>query len=150
MKLTFIQRFFTHLTFFILFLSGIIWLVLDLNYSETWRIVRVYSLRFHGASSFGFLIVFGMVLSTHISFNWQVKRNRRVSGIILTALLAILILSGYLLYYLGNEEVRFFTSYLHWVLGVLCGVVFLIHILAKVKDIQKVQISPRKKYPKRP
>ncbi len=133
MKLTFRQRFFTHLTFFTLFFSGIVWLILEFTNPEIFRDIRVYSLRLHGAASFGFLIVFGMVLSTHISFNWQVKKNRRISGIILTTILTILILSGYLLYYLGGEEIRAFTSYLHWIGGIFCSLIFAIHFLTQIR-----------------
>jgi hypothetical protein len=133
MKLTFRQRFFTHLTFFTLFFSGIVWLILEFKNPEIFRDIMVYSLRLHGAASFGFLIVFGMVLSTHISFNWQVKKNRRISGIILTIFVTILILSGYLLYYLGGEEIRAFTSYLHWISGISCSAVFAVHFFKKSK-----------------
>ncbi len=133
MKLTFIQRLFTHLTFFTLLFSGIIWLIFEFKNPEEFRDIMVYSLRLHGAASFGFLIVFGMVLATHVSFNWQVKKNRRISGIILTSFFTILIVSGYLLYYLGDEEIRAFTSYLHWIIGIFCGAVFMTHFLIKSK-----------------
>jgi hypothetical protein len=139
MKLTFIQRFFCHLTFFALLFSGIIWLILNPFSSENFSflIFQVWSLRLHGAASFGFLIVFGMILSTHVSFNWQVKKNRRKSGIILTALVTILILSGYGLYYLGDENLRRFLSFLHWIIGIFAGIFFTIHFLTKIKIKRK-------------
>lgn len=133
MKLTSIQRFFCHLTFFILLFSGAIWLILNPFVGENFSFLpfQVWCLRFHGLASFGFLIVFGMILSTHISFNWQVKKNRRKSGIILTTLFVILIVSGYCLYYVGSETVRNFLSYLHWVIGTFCAAIFIFHFLQK-------------------
>lgn len=134
MKLTFIQRFFCYLTFFTLFFSGVIWLILNPFVSENFSFLpfQVWSLRLHGAASFGFMIIFGMILSTHVSFNWQVKKNRRISGIILIVFLAILIASGYGLYYLGDEDSRQFISYLHWIIGIITSIFFTIHFLTKV------------------
>jgi cytochrome b561 len=72
-----------------------------------------------------------MILSTHISFNWQVKKNRRISGIILTIILFSLIISGYFLYYLGGEISREFTSYFHWIMGLMGGGFFIFHLMTK-------------------
>ncbi len=133
MKLTFIQRFFSYLTFFTLFFSGIFWLYYSLNdYSSLPEMVL--SLQLHGAAAFGFLIVFGMILSTHISFNWQVKKNRRKSGLILVALLVILIFSGYCLYYIGNEEIRDLTSDAHWLVGIISTIIFTWHGFTKIAE----------------
>jgi hypothetical protein len=145
MKLTFIQRFFIHLTFFTLFFSGLIWMLFNfyLDYETPFRFLNTWNLRLHGLAAFGFLIVFGMILSTHISFNWQVKKNRRWSGIILTAIFVALILSGYFLYYSGDDDFRSFTSYFHWIIGLICSVFFMTHFLKKLSS--KVQPSIRKK-----
>ena len=131
MKLTLIQRFFCHLTIFILLFSGLVWLIFNfaIEANSPFRFLSTWSLRFHGAASYGFLIVFGMLLSTHISFNWQVKKNRRKSGIVLAGIFVILITSGYLLYYASGENFRAFISYLHWILGILATAIFVAHFL---------------------
>jgi hypothetical protein len=133
MKLTSIQRFFAHLTFFALFFSGLVWLLFNfyLDYETPFRFLNAWNLRLHGLAAFGFLIIFGMILSTHISFNWQVKKNRRWSGIILTAIFTSLILSGYFLYYSGDDDFRSFSSYFHWISGLICLAFFMIHFLKK-------------------
>lgn len=135
MKLTFIQRIFSHLTIFTLLFSGIIWLIFNffIDHNSDFRFLNTWSLMLHGAASYGFLIIFGMIISTHISFNWRVKKNRRKSGIILTALFTILILSGYLLYYASNESFRNFISYLHWIFGLLATGFFIFHFVKKSK-----------------
>jgi len=135
MRLTSIQRFFSYLTIIILFVSGVIWLIFNVftSYNPDLRFLSIWSLRFHGAAAYGFLIVFGMIASTHISFNWQVKKNRRKSGIILTIFLALIIITGNLLYYLGSETVRGYTSYTHWILGIMAVISILFHRTIKKK-----------------
>jgi hypothetical protein len=39
----------------------------------------------------------------------------------------VLIMTGYLLYYLGDESLRSMTSIAHWVLGIATLIVFLAH-----------------------
>ena len=145
MKLTAIQRFFSHLTIFILLGSGLFWLGFNffVDHNSDFRFLSAWSLRLHGAASYGFLIVFGMLFSTHISFNWRVKKNRRKSGIILTALFVVLILSGYLLYYASGEEFREVMSYLHWIVGIICSAVFVVHFVVKMKK-KVIKAVPRR------
>ena len=129
MKLPHLQRYLSHITFFVLLFTGLIWLFFEffVDYSSSLHFLRIWSLRLHGAASYGFLIVFGMIISTHISFNWRVKKNRRISGIILVTFFVILILTGYGLYYSGNEQFRNFISYLHWICGSICSTFFIWH-----------------------
>lgn len=136
MRLTSIQRLFCYFTSIVLFSSGLIWLIFNVfqNYNPDYRFFSIWSLKFHGAAAYGFLVVFGMIISTHISFNWQVKKNRRKSGIILTILFVILIITGYLLYYLGDEIVRNYVSYIHWIIGIFAAVVLPIHHLKHKKS----------------
>lgn len=140
MKLTSIQRIIAHSTFWALLLSGLVWLLFNffLDSDTPLRFLNAWSLRLHGFAAFGFLIVFGMLFSTHISFNWRVKKNRRLSGLILTAIFAALILSGYFLYYLGDEAVRSFNSYFHWISGLICTIIFAIHFLKKSNTKKKI------------
>ena len=39
----------------------------------------------------------------------------------------LLVVSGYLLYYLGNERAREVTGIVHWGMGLSCPAVFLAH-----------------------
>lgn len=133
MKLTFIQRVFAHLTFFVLLFSGLVWLFFNfyLDSESPFRFLNLWNLKLHGLAAFGFLIVFGMILSTHISFNWRVRKNRRLSGIMLVIIFTLLILSGYVLYYSGSDDLRTFTSYFHWIVGLICTAFFITHFLKK-------------------
>ncbi len=139
MRLTLLQRLLCHFSIFALLISGIIWLIVNfyLTYESPWYFLNSWSLKIHGAASYIFLVMFGMILATHISFNWRVKKNRRNSGIIATGLFFILIISGYLLYYLSSDEIRKITSYLHWISGLICSAFFIFHFTTKTKRPQK-------------
>ena len=62
----------------------------------------------------GAVWVFGLLWGIHIAKLWPHKR-RRSSGGVLTGIFALLILSGYLLYYVGDDNIRPMISALHWV-----------------------------------
>lgn len=143
MRLTSLQKFLTYFSILLLLFSGIAWLVFNffINHDSSFRFLVPWFLSIHGAASYVFLVVFGMLLSTHIFFNWRVKKNRRPSGIILTALFFILILSGYGLYYTGNDEFRDFISYLHWIIGIFCSLICGIHFFKKNKTKNSLKLN---------
>lgn len=87
-------------------------------------------LKLHGAFAFASLWIFGLLWGIHITRLWPHKR-KRWSGGILTGTFIVLILSGYLLYYVGDDNVRPFISALHWVIGLACPCFFLWHRLAR-------------------
>jgi hypothetical protein len=69
---------------------------------------------------------------------WK-NRYQRYIGIALTAAFAILILSGYMLYYVGDEGLRDWTSIIHWVLGLAAPTLFIWHYLHGVTKRRAVQ-----------
>jgi hypothetical protein len=83
----------------------------------------------HGAFAFAALWLFGMLWGTHVLEGWRTFR-RRWTGSVMFGLFAWLVLSGYLLYYLGNEELLATTAILHWSIGLACPVPFLFHRFA--------------------
>jgi hypothetical protein len=87
---------------------------------------EVWQLRGHGLAAFAFLWLFGMLWGVHILNGWASHRQRW-SGGILFAFAAILIGSGYLLYYLGDEVVRPTVSVVHWIVGLGSGATLLCH-----------------------
>lgn len=109
-----------------LFLSGAGWLVAHYffagtgefgdarNASEPWW------LRVHGAAAMAFLIAFGSLLPAHIVPAWRLLKNRR-SGMLMIALVSVLVLTGYGLYYLGSEQTRTWISAVHWSVGIVCA-----------------------------
>jgi hypothetical protein len=117
-----------------LWLSGAAWLLLhyygqqpgsfgpEMNPLEPWM------MKLHGLVLIPALLGIGGMLVAHIPKGWAYV-HQRAAGIALCAVLAILIASGYMLYYVGDETVRDRTSMAHWVVGLALPAVFLWHYL---------------------
>jgi hypothetical protein len=73
-------------------------------------------LKLHGAFGFAAVWILGFLWSVHVSRAWHGVR-RRWSGGVMIGVFSWLILSGYLLYYIGTEDVRSVVSVLHWGIG---------------------------------
>lgn len=116
----------------ILWLTGIAWLLLH-NFGrvegefgpETSR-WEPWMLRLHGAAMLAALLGGGSLLLVHVWRGWG-YRSQRALGVALTSLFALLIVSGYLLYYLGDERLRPIDSLIHWVAGLVALPVFVVH-----------------------
>ncbi len=123
-----------YITAGLLWISGILWLYLRYvarSHDElglTTHPLQTLSLKIHGAAAVGFLIVFGALLY-HISPGWR-QKYQRPSGLSLIGSSLILILTGWGLYYLGNEYARNFTSIIHSVLGCLLPLIIFYHVLS--------------------
>ena len=82
----------------------------EMNPLEPWMMAL------HGLFVIPALLAIGATFVAHIPKGWA-RRRQRVPGIVLCGALAVLIASGYLLYYAGGEELRFWNSTVHWTLG---------------------------------
>ena len=87
-------------------------------------------LKVHGAFAFLAIWTGGLLWGLHIAKAWHLRRHRWSGGILIGSLL-LLVLSGYLLYYVGEESTRQGISLLHWILGLLIPLAYLTHRLAK-------------------
>ena len=132
-RLSKVHEFIIYLIAVIVIISGFLWLYFDFFIRvETEFSLLVHPLQntfliLHGTSSIFFLIALGSVLPIHVLKAWKTKNNRLSGGFFLL-LFTILILTGIGLYYSGVEENRQFLSILHWVIGILFPVFFVIHI----------------------
>ena len=117
----------------IVIISGFLWLYFDFFIRvETEFSLQVHPLQntfliLHGSSSIIFLIALGSVLPVHIFKAWKTKNNRLSGGIFLL-LFTILILTGIGLFYSAVQDNRRILSVLHWIIGILFPIFFLIHI----------------------
>ena len=117
-----------------LWLSGAGWLLLhyfgqqagefgpEMNPAEPWMMTT------HGLFLIPALLGIGGMFVAHIPKGWS-HPHQRVAGIALCTTLAVLITSGYLLYYAGDELLREWTSLAHWTIGLALPVVSLWHYL---------------------
>jgi succinate dehydrogenase/fumarate reductase cytochrome b subunit len=106
--------------------SGIVWLVVHyleaISDPHTWEAT---SMRIHGAAAMALLVIVGIAIALHVTRAWQEGKNR-TSGLFLGAVLIVLVLTGYLLYYAGGEAARAAASAIHWILGL--GLPFLVAV----------------------
>jgi hypothetical protein len=90
--------------------------------------LEVWWLRLHGAAVLVFLLVLGTVLPAHVVYGWRHRMNLG-TGIAVLATAALLILSGYGLYYLVDDQWRAWTSSSHWILGLFAIALVALHAL---------------------
>jgi hypothetical protein len=118
-----------------LWLSGGLWLLFHYfmqsrgEFAPAPHPLEPWWLKLHGAFALGAIWVFGLLWGLHVAPGWA-GTKRRQSGGALVGLILWLTLSGYLLYYLGHEQLRGITSLLHWSLGLLIPALFCLHRLA--------------------
>jgi len=115
-----------------LWLSGAAWLLLhylghakgefgpETNPAEPWM------MRLHGFVLLPALLGVGGMFVAHIPKGWDHARQR-IAGVVLGTVLGLLILSGYLLYYVGDDRARDWVSKAHWIVGLGLPVVFIWH-----------------------
>ena len=84
-------------------------------------------MRVHGISAAAFLIGFGTVLPGHVRRAWSAARNR-VTGVIFFSVMLTLTVTGYLLYYVGDEAIRAAMSLVHWVVGLALPLLAVLHV----------------------
>jgi hypothetical protein len=94
-----------------------------------WSAVKPWLLKVHGFSAMGFVLLLGTLLPNHVRRAWRAHRNRGNGAIFLVGMSA-LTLSGYLLYYLGDERWRNATSNFHLWLGLAAPGLLVWHIWA--------------------
>lgn len=117
-------------------LTGGLWLVFHYfllrkgEFGPTPNPLEPWWLKLHGAFAFATIWIFGLLWGVHITKGWPHKRGRW-SGSVLTGVFAFLIVSGYLLYYVGDDGIRPVLSVLHWGMGLAGPIFFGVHRLRR-------------------
>jgi hypothetical protein len=125
------------------YLTGIVWIVLHYGVTRTrgpddpWRVVETWTLAAHGAAAMLALVAAGSMLAVHVPTAWALGRNL-ASGAGMLALLGLLVITGWLLYYASGEATREWSSYLHMVAGTV-GPLGLLWHLAYRKRLTRVR-----------
>ena len=117
----------------VLILSGAMWLLFHYyvripgEFGPTLHPLEPWLLSIHGISAAAILIGFGSVMPGHVRRAWRAARNRNSGSIFFGVMLALTV-TGYLLYYVGNETARSFLSIFHWAAGLGLPVLAGVHI----------------------
>lgn len=91
--------------------------------------VEPWMMKLHGGGAIMLLILLGTLIPGHIRFAWHARRNRP-NGMALVVVFGFLVLSGYGLYYFGDERLRSWTSWSHLAIGLALPAMILLHIWA--------------------
>jgi hypothetical protein len=109
----------------LLWISGVVWLLYQ--YGPENHAVQSLCMKIHGAATMLFLMVFGTLFLQHVPLGW--KRDRqRPSGVLLVSACAILVITGWALYYAGEETVRRASHWIHIVVGGALPAVIALHV----------------------
>lgn len=139
-----LQRYCLYFVFALLFLSGAAWAC----WSYIWPSgdfetgLKAWAMKIHGAAAMAILVLVGMLLSGHVRFAWRARRNRANGSIFLSAF-GVLTITGYGLYYAGDERLRAWTSWIHLAVGLALPILLLAHMFLGKRTRPGVQ-SPTK------
>jgi hypothetical protein len=120
------QRLALYLAGALLLLTGAAWLAIHYGIGagagELPHPLEAWLLRVHGLAAFGGVFVLGVLAAAHIPQGWRLSQRRRWagqrrSGLQLCAAGALLVLSGYALFYFAPESVRPALGWAHTAIG---------------------------------
>jgi len=132
MKLSARHERWTHAIFAAVYFTGIAWLALRYGLAggeleSGWSVARAWLLRAHGAAAMLALVALGSLLAIHVPSGWRLRTNAR-SGVGMLAVMAVLALTGWLLYYASGEALRAWSSWLHIAIGAAAPLALLWHL----------------------
>jgi hypothetical protein len=113
-------------------LTGLSWIMVHFapgsgGGDDSRRGYEAWALRLHGAAAFAFLVAMGSMFTHHIPRAWYLGRNV-ASGLWILAFAAVLVLTGYALYYFATDESHAWWSAAHWVVGIAAAALVPIHV----------------------
>lgn len=115
-----------------LLLSGVLWL--SVHYllngsadtaSQSYSL-EPFALRIHGAAAMAMLVIIGTLIPTHLADGWSSGVNMP-TGLGMLTVTTLLTVTGWGLYYAGDEALRNMLSIAHWVLGIAALPLLLVH-----------------------
>lgn len=130
------QRLGVYLTGAVLLLTGVLWLAVHYSVGagagELPHPLEAWSLRLHGLAAFGGLFMLGVLAASHIPNGWRLSArqrwtHQRNTGLALCVLAALLVGTGYLLYYFAPETLRPALGWGHAIVGAVTGALLLRH-----------------------
>ena len=116
------QRLMVYAVSGVLWVSGLLWLVLDQFFTRQEQFGRTPHplesplLLIHGVVAILAMYALGWISARHV-VRWWTEDQRRLSGSVFTAVLLVLTLSGFALFFLSSDESQRITRVIHELLG---------------------------------
>jgi hypothetical protein len=132
MRLGFWQRTAVLAAVAVVSLTGISWFVLHDVVAGDWTDITQLLLTLHGVSAYALLVAIGSLLPLHMRAGWLRRRNI-LTGITVTAIMAILSVTALMLYY-GGEETQSAAKWVHLAFGFGCVILFPAHAFLRTKS----------------
>src|SRR6266446_1651901 len=126
LRLSLFTEFFVYLVFGILLITGVAWMVFQARLDEG-NHVSSLMLKLHGGAAMISLILLGALIN-HMRKGWKARRNRS-SGLMLVLVILFLVITGYGLYYAGDEQLRSLISQWHAWIGLGLFLLLPLHAL---------------------
>ena len=136
MKIPYRQKLTLLLSLSALYITGLLtwvlshWFFERTNFGEEPSALRAFWLQMHGLAGLWFLVLFGFIFHSHLMPAWR-RGRKRLTGSLLTAVLAFLSLTVPVLYYIANESIKNSTAIVHTYVGLAAVLVFLLHYFSK-------------------
>lgn len=108
-------------------------LEIQLEQNVPWRLTggaRLFTTAVHVIVSYFVLMLTGSLWSIHMRREWR-RSKKRISGILVGVILILLSISAISLLYSGNDQIQFFSSLGHSILGITFLVIYPIHLYLK-------------------
>lgn len=118
-----------------LWISGMLWLLfhyffqVEGEFGQMPHMLEKWWLRLHGLATVLSLMVLGTLLPIHMKLAWRRNKNRR-QGLLLGAVFAWLLATGYALWYFASESNQNWLPLLHWIVGMAIPLLLLAHVRA--------------------
>ena len=119
-----------------LLVTGAAWLALHYSVGagagELPHPLEAWSLRLHGLAAFAAIFALGLIAAAHVPQGWRLSQRRhrfgqRATGVTLCVLGALLVASGYALYYFAPDSIRPALGWAHAFVGLAMGVLTTTH-----------------------
>jgi len=121
-----VTEFLVYLAFGLLLATGAIWMWAQTSLDEGNQ-VSSFMLKLHGAAAMAALILLGALI-THVRKGLRARKSRS-SGITLLLVILFLVVTGYGLYYAGDEQLRSLISRWHAWIGLGISLLLPAHVM---------------------
>lgn len=106
-------------------------LEMRLEWEVPWRLqgdAQIGTAALHALMSFLMMVVVGALWSVHMRVGWRHRKNHR-SGLIISGMMLLLLLSAVGIYYLADDALALDASLIHMVIGASLPFFLLYHII---------------------